>query len=92
MSTHADDNSQVTQAGHVHIFVNRRKIPIEDPTVTGAQLLDLADFEGTQWDLLELQGEGDPSGGTLILADQQLTLHNAGRFRVVPGNRTFGGR
>jgi hypothetical protein len=92
MSTHADHQTHDIQEIHIHIFVNRRKIPIEDPTVTGAQLLDLADFEGTQWDLLQLQGEGDPSGGTVILADQQLTLHNADRFRVVPGNRTFGGR
>ena len=92
MSANVDHETQASQEIHIHIFVNRRKIPIDDPTVTGAQLLDLADFEGTQWDLLQLQGEGDPSGGTVILADQPLTLHNAARFRVVPGNRTFGGR
>jgi hypothetical protein len=92
MSTHTDPRTKPDQDTHIHIFVNRRKIPIEDPTVSGAELLDLADFEGTQWDLLQLHGEGDPSGGTLILADQQITLHNADRFRVVPGSRTFGGR
>ena len=92
MTTNADHQTHDIQEMHFHIFVNRRKIPIDDATVTGAQLLDLADFEGTQWDLLQLQGEGDPSGGTVILADQQLTLQNADRFRVVPGNRTFGGR
>jgi hypothetical protein len=92
MSTHTAHHTPGAQEAHIHIFVNRRKIPIEDSTVTGAELLDLAGFEGTQWDLLQLQGEGDPSGGTVILADQQLVLHNADRFRVVPGNRTFGGR
>jgi hypothetical protein len=92
MSTHTDHHTTPDHEIHIHIFVNRRKIPIEDPTITGATLLSLADFEGTQWDLLELKGEGDPSGGELILADQQITLHNDERFRVVPGNRTFGRR
>jgi hypothetical protein len=90
MSTHADHHTPSAQETRIHVFVNRRKIPIEDSTVTGAELLDLAGFEGTQWDLLQLQGEGDPTGGTVILADQQLVLRNADRFRVVPGNRTFG--
>jgi hypothetical protein len=91
MSTPTNHQTQPAQEIHIHIFVNRRKITIANPIVTGAELLDLADFDGTEWDLLELHGEGDPSGGTLILADEQLTLHNAERFRVVPGNRTFGG-
>ncbi len=91
MTTHSDTHTKPDQETHIHIFVNRRKIPIDGPTLAGAELLDLADFEGSEWDLLQLQGEGDPTGGDLILADQELTLHNADRFRVVPGNRTFGG-
>lgn len=90
MSTNAENISQAKQEREVHIFVNRRKIPIDDPTITGAELLDVADFEGTQWDLLQLQGEGDPTGGTVILADTPLHLKSGDRFRVVPGNRTFG--
>jgi hypothetical protein len=31
--------------------------------MTGAELLQAAEFEGQGWDLLRLQGEGDPSGG-----------------------------
>jgi hypothetical protein len=92
MSAPTANPTKPPHENHAHIFVNRRKISIDDPTITGAQLLDIADFEGTQWDLLQLQGEGDPTGGTLILADQELHLHNDDRFRVVPGNRTFGGR
>ena len=74
----------------VHVFVNRQKVELETDIVTGAQLLQAAGFEGQQWDLLELQGEGDPTGGQVILADQELNLKSGDRFRVIPGNRTFG--
>jgi len=74
----------------IHIFVNRRKLDVAERTITGAQLLALAGFEGQSWDLLLLQGEGDPSGGELILADRELTLKEGEHFRVLPGNRTFG--
>lgn len=74
----------------IHIFVNRRKLDVTETILTGAQLLVLAGFEGESWDLLLLQGEGDPSGGELILANQELTLKEGEHFRVLPGNRTFG--
>jgi hypothetical protein len=74
----------------IHVFVNRRKLDLETDSLTGAELLSAAGFEGTTWDLLQLQGEGDPSGGEVVLAAQQLTLKNGDRFRVIPGNRTFG--
>jgi hypothetical protein len=75
----------------VHVFVNREKVDLYTTELTGAELLAEAGFEGQGWDLLKLQGEGDPSGGELILHDQTLTLKNGDRFRVIPGNRTFGG-
>lgn len=74
----------------VHVFVNRRKIEVPTDTMTGAELLEAAEFEGQGWDLLQLQGEGDPTGGEVILADKTLELKNGDRFRVIPGNRTFG--
>lgn len=74
----------------VQIFVNRRKLELHETDVTGAKLLEEAGFEGTEWDLLQLQGEGDPTGGQLVQADQPLHLKNGDRFRVIPGNRTFG--
>lgn len=81
---------QVTeQQVKVHVFVNRKKVEV-DSTETGAELLKDAGFEGTHWDLFQLQGEGDPTGGELILADQILHLKNGDRFRVIPGDRTFG--
>ena len=74
-----------------HIFVNRNKVRPDDGELNGDEHLATAGFEGQEWDLLSLQGEGDPSGGTVILHDTQLTLRNGDRFRVIPGNRTFGG-
>lgn len=73
----------------IHIFVNRRKLDLESTEMTGRELLAAAGF-GEGYDLLQLQGEGDPTGGTVILADQPLKLKNGDHFRVIPGNRTFG--
>jgi Multiubiquitin len=72
------------------VHVNRRRVEVAEPDVTGAKLLELAGFSGTAWDLLQLQGEGDPSGGTIVLATTTLTLKNGEHFRVIPGDRTFG--
>jgi len=74
------------------VFVNRRKLELHQAEMTGAELLQAAGFDGAEWDLLELQGEGDPTGGQVVQADQVLRLKNGERFRVIPGNRTFGGR
>ena len=73
----------------IHVFVNRTKLELESTEMTGGQLLAAAGF-GEGYDLLLLQGEGDPTGGTLILADQVLNLKEGEHFRVIPGNRTFG--
>lgn len=75
----------------VHVFVNRRKVDLPSEQVTGKEILEAAGFTGQGWDLLQLQGEGDPTGGTLIMWDQMVTLKNGDHFRVIPGNRTFGG-
>ncbi len=77
--------------GSIHVFVNRRKVEFSSTEVTGRQILEAAGFTGQGWDLLQLQGEGDPTGGTLIMADQTVALKNGDHFRVIPGNRTFGG-
>jgi hypothetical protein len=78
------------RAAEVHVFVNRRKLELDQTEITGAGLLEAAGFEGEGWDLFELQGEGDPTGGTLTQATDTLQLKNGERFRVIPGNRTFG--
>lgn len=78
------------QEVRLHVFVNRKKVDLDVDSLTGAQLLERAGFQGQDWDLLQLQGEGDPSGGEVILKDQVLALKNGDRFRVIPGNRTFG--
>jgi hypothetical protein len=58
--------------------------------LTGEELLRQAGFEGNQWDLLRLQGEGDPTGGELIMFNQTINVKPGEHFRVIPGNRTFG--
>ncbi len=74
----------------VEVFVNRRKLELHQTEITGAGLLEAAGFQGPGWDLFQLQGEGDPTGGKLIQATDVIELKNGERFRVIPGNRTFG--
>ena len=75
----------------IHIFVNRQKVELPDGETSVAALLAAAGFDGQGWDVLRLQGEGDPTGGTLLAATDPVELKNGERFRVIPGNRTFGG-
>ena len=74
----------------VHVFVNRRRVDLEDREVTGEELLRAAGFEGNQWDLLRLQGEGDPTGGDVIMFNETIQVRPGEYFRVIPGQRTFG--
>jgi hypothetical protein len=74
----------------IHVFVNREKVEVSSAQLSGAQLLTLAGFSGTSWELFQLRGEGDPTGGTLKLATDQLNVKESDHFRVIPGNRTFG--
>ena len=82
--------TQKTESKTVRVFVNRRKVELEAGSLTAAELLARASFEGTEWEILLLQGEGDPSGGEPLLADQAIELRPGMHFRVLPGNRTFG--
>lgn len=74
----------------LHIFVNRRKVDLGQTEMTVAELVEAAGFQGQGWDVLRLQGEGDPTGGTLLPSTEPLHLKNGDRFRIIPGNRTFG--
>ena len=91
MADAKEGSSAVESGTKVGVFVNRRKVELGSEQVTGEQILRAAGFQGQQWDLLRLQGEGDPSGGTLILFNQTVVVKNGEHFRVIPGNRTFGG-
>lgn len=77
-------------ATKVPIFINRQKFEVEEGQLTGRQILALAGF-GEGYDLLLLQGESDPTGGRLISADEPVEIKAGMHFRVIPGNRTFGG-
>lgn len=83
-----DRNNEATG---VHIFVNRMKVEFDKVEQTGASILETAGFSGEAWDLLKLQGEGDPTGGEPIGAQEVVELKNGEHFRAIPGNRTFGG-
>jgi len=74
----------------IHVFVNRKKVELHQDELTGEQLLRAAGFTGNEWDLLQLQGEGDPTGGDLIMFNRVIPVKNGDHFRVIPGNRTFG--
>ncbi len=75
----------------VPIFINRKKYEVLPTQMTGRQILALAGY-AQGYDLLLLQGEGDPTGGQLIMADQTVEIKAGLHFRAIPGDRTFGGR
>lgn len=79
------------EATAIVVFVNRRKLELHQVQITVSDLLAKAGFEGESWDLFILQGEGDPTGGEPLQAGAVIDLKNGERFRVIPGNRTFGG-
>lgn len=82
--------AQAKSETKVVVFVNRRKLELHEVEMTGAELLQVAGFDGSEWDLFKLQGEGDPTGGQPIQSTDVLKLKSGDRFRVIPGNRTFG--
>jgi hypothetical protein len=79
-----------TKTKTVPVFVNRRKVELPAGPTSLTTLLEKAGFEGTAWDVLLLKGEGDPTGGTLLQGDVPVDIKAGLRFRVIPGNRTFG--
>lgn len=74
----------------LHVFVNRQKLDLDTDEITREDLMAAAGFASEGHDLFRLQGEGDPSGGTLVAANETLQLKNGDRFRIIPGNLTFG--
>jgi hypothetical protein len=84
------DESATTKTDTVPVFINRRKIELPLGPMPIPSVLTEAGFDGTGWDILQLQGEGDPTGGTLLMADATVEIKAGLHFRVLPGNRTFG--
>jgi multiubiquitin len=75
--------------GKIHVFVNRVKIDLAAPELTGREILAAAGI-GEDHDLFLLQGEGDPSGGRPVGLDERVKVKNGDHFRAIPGNRNFG--
>jgi hypothetical protein len=88
--TMSRDETATTKTDTVPVFINRGKVELAPGPMTIPTLLTEAGFEGTGWDILQLQGEGDPTGGTLLMADATVKIKAGLHFRVLPGNRTFG--
>lgn len=74
----------------IHVFVNRKKLDLDIEQLTREQLMERAGFPSAGHDLFRLQGEGDPSGGVLVAAGETFLVKNGDRFRIIPGNLTFG--
>lgn len=74
----------------IKVHVNRKLVEMDHTEGTVCDVLVAGGFAGNDWDVLLLQGEGDPSGGELL--DPTATIHfEAGQhFRVLPGNRNLG--
>src|SRR2546425_1267007 len=89
MPSHRRRVANVSTSGRLP-WAMRVKVELEQEQVTVQQLLAAAGFQGQDWDLLRLQGEGDPTGGTLITVNETVTVKPGDHFRVIPGNRTFG--
>jgi hypothetical protein len=57
--------------------------------MSGAAILALGGY-GPEYELYELRGEHDPSGGELVPPADEIKLHNDEYFRAIPGNANFG--
>jgi hypothetical protein len=71
------------------IHINRRLVEAPTSPMTGLAILELGDY-GPDYDLYELQGEGDPTGGTKVDHTHEVDLKNGLHFRAIPGNANFG--
>jgi hypothetical protein len=76
--------------GHTFtIHINRRAYKAEKSPLTGLEILALAGF-GADYELFQIQGEGDAGEGVLIPHEAQVELKDGMHFRAIPGNATFG--
>src|SRR5437764_1087878 len=71
MTTNTDTDAQLTAAEQIPIFVNRRKLALDNPHLPGAQLRDKAGLARPEWHLLQPRGAGDPRRRTRVSARQR---------------------
>jgi hypothetical protein len=73
----------------IHVFINNRKIQLQSPRITGAELLRKAGFsEAEHWNLYRLQNEADRSGGVIVYCDDTLSLKDGDWFRAAEGHQS----
>lgn len=71
------------------IHLNRRALEAPRSPMTGLEILELGGY-GSEYELYELHGEHDPTGGVLVAPDAEVKLHSGLHFRAIPGNANFG--
>jgi hypothetical protein len=60
------------------------------PPGSGREIIRMADYSDAEhWDLYRLANENDPTGGTIVRADDTLTVKDGDRFRVIEGHHTM---
>jgi len=71
------------------IHLNRRVLEAPTSPMSGSAILALGGY-GSEYELYELHGEHDPTGGVLIAPTAEVKLHDGLYFRAIPGNANFG--
>jgi hypothetical protein len=72
------------------VHVNRKLVELDHAEGTVRDLLVAAGFAGDDWDVMLLQGEGDPSGGQRLDPTATIRFEPGQHIRVLPGNRNLG--
>jgi hypothetical protein len=85
----SNKKGDVMSGGPFKIHLNRRLLEAPSSPMAGSAILALGGY-GTEYELYELNGEGDPTGGVLVAPDAEVQLKNGLHFRAIPGNANFG--
>ena len=68
------------------IFVNKKELRVTAGTLTGSQILRLASFDSTQYDLFLVQGQQSSQVGP----DQSVEIRNGLHFNAILKNVPYG--
>jgi len=68
------------------IFVNKKKFEVKEEKLSGAQILQLAGFDPTQYDLFLIHGQKSDK----IEVDQFVTIENGMHFNAILKSVPYG--
>lgn len=69
------------------IFVNKKRLVVMEDSLTGAQILQRADFDPTQYDLFLVHGQKSD----IIPPDKSVEIKNGLHFNAIVKNVPYGG-